>query len=684
MADEEKDKINYARETVRILREQTDALKEQQKAAEQTTEQNKAQLGLSRALARVAAEQAKYSDDNLDNLKSSKDIAKDLLKAEKTRDALASEFKMASKSVQKLLAEQLAESKNLVKEEEKRLDKAKKIDNSMGLVGKSIGIVNKLLGGSLKDTKEIEENTRKRLASLEKENKLLPGLGGKMQGFGIQIQEVGKSLISGLNDPMTYLLLLLENSTSVNQFQKELGLSYGSAIGLRDEMSQIAMSTGDVFITSAKLQKSFFGMSESLGFIADFSGQTLETMTNLEQRLGLATGEAAEMTMLFKLQGNNTEEIASNTFDTLTNSIKLGNVAVTPKQVFEEIAKTTASIKVSLGANPEALGKAVIAAKQLGASLAQIDQIAASTLDFESSISSELEAELLTGKQLNLERARLLALNNDFAGVAEEITKQGIDFASFSTMNRIQQEAIASSLGLSRDTLSEMTLQQQMQTMSSEEIKNNFGEGAYQQSLSLSASEKFAASVEKVKSLFSDVMVILTPIIDGVALLADLVGKVVSVFGGFTPMLVAAVPLIRNMGLILRANALLGFKGAVAAIFRSFAGIPFGLGIPLALAAVGSFASLFKKGDDVGYGNNMLVTKNKGAIMLNNNDSVVAGTNLLGGGGGGTEIDYDKMASAMSKAQVNVSTKYDSFSSNSTTANGGRYQSTARYESKFV
>ena len=684
MADEEKDKINYARETVRILREQTDALKEQQKAAEQTTEQNKAQLGLSRALARVAAEQAKYSDDNLDALKSSKDIAKDLLKAEKTRDALASEFKMASKSVQKLLAEQLAESKNLVKEEEKRLDKAKKIDNSMGLVGKSIGIVNKLLGGSLKDTKEIEENTRKRLASLQQEEKLLDGIGGKMQGFGIQIQEVGKSLTSGLNDPMTYLLLLLENSTSVNQFQKELGLSYGSAIGLRDEMSQIAMSTGDVFITSAKLQKSFFGMSESLGFIADFSGQTLETMTNLEQRLGLATGEAAEMTMLFKLQGNNTEEIASNTFDTLTNSIKLGNVAVTPKQVFEEISKTTASIKVSLGANPEALGKAVIAAKQLGASLAQIDQIAASTLDFESSISSELEAELLTGKQLNLERARLLALNNDLEGVAEEIAKQGINFASFSTMNRIQQEAVAKSLGLSRDTLSEMTLQQQMQTMSSEEIKNNFGEGAYQQSLSLSASEKFAASVEKVKGLFSDVLVILTPLIDGVALLADLVGGVVGVFGGFTPLIALAVTGMSKMAFFSRLMAKSSLITAIGRIFSSFIGMLGPFGIPLAVAAVGGLYSMVNKADDMGYGNNMLVTKNKGAIMLNNQDSVVAGTNLLGGGGGGTEIDYDKMASAMSKAQVNVSTKYDSFSSNSTTANGGKYQSTARYESKFV
>ena len=78
------------------------------------------------------------------------------------------------------------------------------------------------------------------------------------------------------------------------------------------------------------------------------------------------------------------------------------------------------------------------------------------------------------------------------------------------------------------------------------------------------------------------------------------------------------------------------------------------------------------------YGNNMLVTKNKGAIMLNNNDSVIAGTNLGGG------INYDKMAQAMSKAQVNVTTKYNSFRAYSTTSNGGRYQSSARYETKFV
>ena len=666
--------LGITKEELRLSQQRTDALKVELGLKVKINEEGKTQLNLTK---QVSSQALDFIGKQEDSARTTRDIQKDYNKAKSLQAKLDASIEKTGGKTSKIVKDSKDIQDEIVNKKKAELDNAQEIDKSLGLAGKSVSIMNKLLGGTLGDTSKILENARE-------EVKARGGSINKMKGFGAVIGNVGKSIMGNLNDPMTYLLLLLENSTAVTKFQNELGVSYGSAIGLRDEMSQIANSSGDVFINSKKIQESFFNMSTSLGFVADFSGQTLETMTNLEKRLGLATNEAAEMTMLFKLQGNNTEEITSNTFDTLTNTIKLGNVAVTPKQVFAEIAKTTKSIQVSLGANPEAIGKAIIAAKQLGATLADIDSIAASTLDFESSISNELEAELLTGKQLNLERARLLALNNDFAGVAEEIAKQGINFGSFSKMNRLQQEATAKALGLSRDRLSEITLQQQMQTMSSEEIKNNFGEGAYEQAKALDASTKFAASVEKIKGLFSDVMVILTPIIDGIALLADLVGSIVGVFGNFTPMLVAAVPLIKNMGLILRASALFGFKGAVAAIFRTFAGIPFGLGIPLALGAVGGLYSMFNKADDMGYGNNTLVTKNKGAIMLNNNDSVVAGTNLLGGGGGGTEIDYDKMASAMSKAQVNVSTKYDSFSSNSTTANGGRYQSTARYESKFV
>jgi hypothetical protein len=51
-----------------------------------------------------------------------------------------------------------------------------------------------------------------------------------------------------------------------------------------------------------------------------------------------------------------------------------------------------------------------LAASALGMELEQVATSGESMLDFQSSIESELEAELLTGKQLNLEKARLLAL----------------------------------------------------------------------------------------------------------------------------------------------------------------------------------------------------------------------------------------------------------------------------------
>jgi len=677
---------DYNKETLRILREQNDALKEQQRTAEQTSEQNKAQVSLSKTLAKLAAEQALSGEEGLKYTKETKDVQKELNKALANAAGLERETALATGEVAKLLAEKKQTADALVKTLIEERNIAKDIDKAMGLTGKGLKVVNKLFGDSLGDTKEILENTRKRLAAEAASGKNIEGFTGKIKGFGIGISEVGKSIGKNLNDPLTYLMMMLGNSTSVNQFQKELGVSYSSAIGLRDEMTQIASSTGDVFVTSKKVQEAFFGMNQELGFIVDNSGQTLETMVNLEKRLGLATGEAAKLTMLFKLQGDNTEEQASNLADSLTTQIKSGNVALSAKQIFNEIAKTSAVIQVSLGGTAEEIGSAVIAAKQLGAELTDIDNIAGSILNFESSIENELQAELLTGKQLNLERARLLALNNDLAGVADEIAAQGIDYNFMTTANRLEQEAVAEALGLSRDRLASIVQQQAFQGKSAEDVKNQLGEQAYNQFKALDAQEKFNASVEKIKGIFQDSMVALTPIIDGVALLADLVGKIVGVFGSFSPMLVAAIPLIKNMGLILRANALFGLKGAIAAIFRTFAGVPLGLGIPLALGAVGGLYSLYNKMDDgvIGSDGGMVVSGPKGSIQLNKDDSIIAGTNLGGGSGGGEKFDYNKMASAMSQVQINTSVRHDSFSSKNQSANHGSYQSDARHQTRFA
>ena len=85
----------------------------------------------------------------------------------------------------------------------------------------------------------------------------------------------------------------------------------------------------------------------------------------------------------------------------------------------------------------------------------------------------------------------------------------------------------------------------------------------------------------------------------------------------------------------------------------------------------------------------MIVSGPKGTIQLDKADSIIAGTNLGGKGKGGENngpINYDKMATAMSKANLKVNThiRHDAFSDYNTSGGDGEYQSQAKYASNFI
>jgi hypothetical protein len=82
-------------------------------------------------------------------------------------------------------------------------------------------------------------------------------------------------------------------------------------------------------------------------------------------------------------------------------------------------------------------------------------------LNFEDSIAAEMEAELLTGKQLNFEKARELALQGKTAEAAQLLVDQVGGVEEFNKLNIIQQEALAKTLGMNRQGFSEMLLAQE-------------------------------------------------------------------------------------------------------------------------------------------------------------------------------------------------------------------------------
>ena len=460
---------------------------------------------------------------------------------EKRREVLdkISTLNEEDKKSLEILTSKIEERKTLTEEELKLLEEKTEINT------KNLNINDKILTNIKEQGVNIEANVKK-VTQLDAAGKML----GKVMG----------NLKQTLTDPAAILTAigaaLLRNSQLTNQFQQELGIGYGNALAMRNALSNAAGASGDLFINSEKLQKSFFALKETTGVFFDISSQSAETFTNLTERIGLAGAEAGNLTTLMRLQGKETENVLGNLYDTTGAMLQTSKTTASVKDILGDVAKTSKGLQASLASNPQALAKAAIAAREFGSTLAQLEGIQGNLLDFEQSIGAELEAELLTGKQLNLEKARAAALNNDMATLGEELKKQNVDLASFGDMNVKQQEAIAKAMGMNRNELGETLLKQEMQNKTLEEIRSTMGKQAYEQAKALSAQDKFNAAVSKVKDLFANVMTALTPVIDvlaamlqPIAWVAKWLGKLNELTGGWSNALIGVAIAAKALGI---------------------------------------------------------------------------------------------------------------------------------------
>ncbi len=165
-----------------------------------------------------------------------------------------------------------------------------------------------------------------------------------------------------------------------------------------------------------------------------------------------------------------------------------------------------------------------------------IASAAGQLLDFESSIQAELEAELLIGRDLNLERARSAALAGDQATLMEELVGQAGSLEQLQNMNVLQQQALASALGMSVDQLSDQIINGEALATQRDEALDRDSEAALEQEKALSIQEKQAIAMEKL----ADVASLLGPLMLGVAAAAA-AAAIAFTLGTATPAILAGI-----------------------------------------------------------------------------------------------------------------------------------------------
>ena len=437
--------------------------------------------------------------------------------------------------------------------------RAENIDDALGLGGNALkgmqGAMDKLgLGGLSKSlnmegaTSAMDEmaskltNNGEKAATLGDKFKIL-GAGAKSAFSGLGKSLLGpEALIAGFVDA------LQQSDKAAGDLAKSFNITYSEALDTRRELSNMATLSGDVALNTKGLQESMVAVGKSLGTNAMLNEGDLKTFTKLREQAGYTNEELIGIQKLSLVNGKTLEDNTAEILGGAEAYAARNGFVVNEKDILKEVSAASASLKLTLGGSAEAVAKAAVQAKQFGLNLEQAEKISESLLQFETSIESELSAELLTGKNLNFERARALALEGKTAEAAAEVAKQVGTSRDFAKMNVIQQEALAKAAGMTKDELAQSLMDREalsklteqegataqekfnnlVKEVGLEKAKKQLGnEALANQFAQQSVQERFTQATEKLKEVFismaEPVLAILSPLSDIVSSVLPLI-----------------------------------------------------------------------------------------------------------------------------------------------------------------
>lgn len=243
------------------------------------------------------------------------------------------------------------------------------------------------------------------------------------------------------------------SSTAIVTLNKSVA---GSTVNMTAQMGRVSAAAAKFKVPLQEAAATVGGLNESLGTALDFTSETTNQAVKLANKYGVSGDAVAH---LLKLSASNKDTL-TETVDAVTGGVAkfnaLNGVSISTKAVFEDIGSASATTLRNLGKSPDAIVRAAAAARSLGMSMDDINSAAESTLDFQSSMAAEMEAELMLGKDLNLDRLRAAAATGDTATQAAEMKRLVMENAGAIGNNVLAQEKFAATLGISREQYNEM------------------------------------------------------------------------------------------------------------------------------------------------------------------------------------------------------------------------------------
>jgi DNA-binding XRE family transcriptional regulator len=429
--------------------------------------------------------------------------------------------------------ENFGTTKKISKENLKALKTGKGLNadkiKAMGLEGKLLSKNGKLLTGNAAAAKAQALGITKVAGK---------SMGPLMAGFKALGPMISKAL-----GPIGLIVEAIQQFLQFDKLTTDVARNYGvsreEATQLVDLARQQSNEIESGLVSYKEVVKAQMDINKMFGTSVKITGDLAAEFAEVQKLTGLS-GKAMEFFAKESIVGGDSIKKQLSEISAVTAELNYQTGAnLNLKDIQESIATASKAQLLMAGRNTKELANQAFQAKLVGLNMNQLESVGSSLLNFEESIANEMAAELMTGKELNLEKARQAALEGDLATLAQEIRKEVGTAAEFGEMNVLQQEALAKAFGMQREDMAKMLAEQEElealkakgfesvneaqeeynrlreQGMSMEEAAAaTIGEEAAKQMETASAQERLAAAQAKMGELFVALLEPLMPLID--------------------------------------------------------------------------------------------------------------------------------------------------------------------------
>jgi hypothetical protein len=370
---------------------------------------------------------------------------------------------------------------NLSEEQTKKITKIQEINRSIAELGpdqeasrvalmnqyndemKSLGQIEDKNGNKIHGNKKIVQQLKAQnsLANeyaeisteqkdlIQKQHNLLDGVRNTIQGTLMTAQTLYGNLTGAIGGLVTGMGFVVDK---IGQANSQLGATFFQTDGIARRAGVLSFFFDDAVASAQELTKQF-GDTGKATFIAQAQ------VGLMAQNLGISGTEAASLVGSFARMNGGSTDIAADMVATSKEFAKQNGII--PSALMSDLAGSAEQFALFGEEGGKNILEAAGYAQKLGVSMSTISGITESLLDFESSVSKELELSAMLGRNINLSKARELAFNNDIEGATKETLKQLGGIEEFERMNYYQRKASADMLGVSVAELQRMVANQE-------------------------------------------------------------------------------------------------------------------------------------------------------------------------------------------------------------------------------